>query len=451
MAFWICGPHSKSSWAEILNLEPMNKITIGGKTFVVTPETFMSGVRNSENSDLLGPQNAAIHYFKAFGLRKLSEKQDLLLQSYLNYEICDEEKLVALERYILDQTDFWVELDMAFMKDEVRWPILIIEGHSLEEISPMFLEMPELFGMIQLWQITNFLAFRELDRFDTPAFLQRFEKMEKIAQHMNQENRLLINGLVYLTFKIQLFEIAERAMAKYPEERSLRERWLGLLKKSPIAMSDYWLWMAGEKIFCLDTFDKMMKNPNDALAILGMVEGHAVPEALGILASSNLLFDAVKVIWPDETMRSHIVQYFEFAKDHLQDRPLTQYLDGMELYSRKIPKWDFLYAMIMPNLTSAIRAFAAAEQKQRMLPLVETIYNFHSREGKWPDTLIDLGLPKELLQDTISGNNFIYQAMPQPLLKIQDYPNYNMTEENCSFKFLPRALLPPPPEEQPLQ
>ena len=443
MAFWILGSHSKSSWAEILTLEPMSKISLGGETFVVTPKTFLSGLRNSENSDLLGTQNAAIHYFKAFGLRKLSEKQDLLLQSYLNYEICDEEKLVALERFILDQTDFWVELDMAFMKDEVRWPILIIEGHRLEEISPMFfIRMPESFEMLELLRFTNFLAFRELDRFDTPAFLQRFEKMEKMAQHMDQENRIMINGLVYLRLKSQLFEIAERAMAKYPDDRSLRERLLGLLKKSPVAMSDYWRWMAGEKIFCLDTFDKMMKNQNDVQAFLGMVVGHASPEGLGILASSNLLFDAVKVILPDETMRSHIVQYFEFAKDHLQDRPLTQYLDGLGLYDRKIPKWDFFYPLIIPSLTSAIRAFATAEQMQRMLPLVEAIYNFHSREGKWPDTLIDLGLPKEFLQDTISGNSYIYQAMPQPLLKVQDYPNYNMTEKSCSFKFLPRTLQP---------
>jgi hypothetical protein len=121
---------------------------------------------------------------------------------------------------------------------------------------------------------------------------------------------------------------------------------------------------------------------------------------------------AYQTIWKPLVLSDYVayLQMMQSIRSEVKNASQGQHVAEPKKFSASVPKWALLTRLSAPVFDGIPERLAEYEVNLQLGRLGLDLENFRSREGKYPASLQDLGLPDERITDPFTGRPFIYRA-----------------------------------------
>jgi hypothetical protein len=121
---------------------------------------------------------------------------------------------------------------------------------------------------------------------------------------------------------------------------------------------------------------------------------------------------AYQTVWKPLVLSDYLayLQMMQSVRSEVENASEGQDVADPKKFSASVPKWALLTRLSAPVFDGIPQRLAEYEVNLQLGRLGLDLEKFRSREGKYPASLLDLGLPDERITDPFTGRPFIFRA-----------------------------------------
>ena len=278
----------------------------------------------------------------------------------------------------------------------------------------MLIEMEPLVSMlpaVQLLSARAWLAARQGDQKDAANDLLTCSRLSSFGLH----DILMIGWLVGVAVDNLSVNTAQLVISELPPGSFIMDEWKGL--------GDSWSRHTDETRAQLCEVLDTERVIYGGYVFKGAMQGHL---SLGDLVVDTLFIDdpspratewrktmsAYQTIWKPLVLSDYVayLQMMQAVRSEVKNGSQGQDVAESKKFSASVPKWALLTRLSAPVFDGIPEKLAEYEVNLQLGRLGLALEDFRSREGKYPASLQDLGLPDERITDPFTGRPFIYRA-----------------------------------------
>jgi hypothetical protein len=278
----------------------------------------------------------------------------------------------------------------------------------------MLIEMEPLVSMlpaVQLLCARAWLAARQGDQKDAANDLLICSGLSSFGL----QDILLIGWLVGVAVDNLSINTAQLVISALPPGSFIMDEWK--------ALGDSWLKHEGEARAQLCEVLDAERVIYGGYVFEGAMQGRL---SLGDLVVDTMFIDdpspratewrktmgAYQTIWKPLVLSDYVayLQMMQSIRSEVKNASQGQHVAEPKKFSASVPKWALLTRLSAPVFDGIPERLAEYEVNLQLGRLGLDLENFRSREGKYPASLQDLGLPDERITDPFTGRPFIYRA-----------------------------------------
>jgi hypothetical protein len=278
----------------------------------------------------------------------------------------------------------------------------------------LVIEMEPLASMLaaaQLLCANAWLAARQGDQKDAANDLLTCSRLSSFGLH----DILLIGWLVGVAVDNLSVNTAQLAIAELPPGSFIMDEWK--------ALGESWLKHADEARAQLCKVLDAERVIYGGYVFEGAMQGRV---SLGDLVVETLFVDdpspratewrktmsAYQTIWKALVLSDYVayLQMMRAVRSEVKNGSQRQDVAKSKKFSASVPKWALLTRLSAPVFDGIPERLAEYEVNLQLGRLGLALEDFRSREGKYPASLQDLGLPDERITDPFTGRPFIYRT-----------------------------------------
>jgi hypothetical protein len=264
---------------------------------------------------------------------------------------------------------------------------------------------------VQLLCARAWLAARQGDQKDAANDLLTCSRLSLFGLH----DILLIGWLVGVAVDNLLVNSAQLVISELPPGSFIMNEWK--------ALGDSWSKHAGEARAQLCEVLDAERVIYGGYVFEGAMQGRV---SLGDLVVDTLFIDdpspratewrktmsAYQTIWKPLVLSDYVayLQMMQAVRSEVKNGSQGQDVAESKKFSTSVPKWALLTRLSAPVFDGIPERLAEYEVNLQLGRLGLDLEDFRSREGKYPASLLELGLPDERITDPFTGRPFIYRA-----------------------------------------